>query len=305
MTAGSGVQIDPAALMRIRNLDLRARRVVEGFYNGLHRSPFHGFSVEFSQYRPYSVGDDPRNLDWKLFARSDRYHIKQFEDETSRRCYLVVDQSRSMQYGSLTYDKSQYARTLAATLAYFLTQQRDSVGLLTFGDEAIDFLPARHRPGHFRRLLAMLEREFDASGTNLEKPLEKVAATVRRRGLVIIISDFLAPADNLKLHLSHLIGRGHEVMVLRVLDPAERELSLGEPAMIRDLESGQEIYVDPNVAAGPYRAAFQRHEEQVQQACDSLGITLAKMDTDQPLEDALYELVRLSVYRGSGGGRRR
>ncbi len=138
--AGVAVQIDPLAVMRIKDLQLRAKAVVEGFYNGLHRSPYHGHSVEFSEYRPYSVGDDLRGLDWKLFARSDRYYIKKFEDETNRRCYLVLDQSQSMGFGSLEYSKIDYARTMVATLAYYLTMQRDSVGLMTFDETIGDFI---------------------------------------------------------------------------------------------------------------------------------------------------------------------
>ena len=300
----TAAQVDPAALMRIRNLDLRARRVVEGFYNGLHRSPFHSFSVEFSQYRPYSVGDDPRGLDWKLYARTDRYHIKQFEDETSRRCYLLVDQSRSMSYRTLSYDKAEYARTVAATLAYYFTLQRDSVGLVTFGEDVTDFLPARHRPGHFRRLLALLDKPFDAADTSLIKPLEKLAAMVRRRGLVILISDLLAPLDALKQHLAHLTGRGHEVMVLRVLDPGELELPLTEPAMVHDLESGREIYIDPSTARQQYRDQFAAHQQQIQSECDQLGIHLAQLPTDGAVEDALYELINGCIYRNLAKGAR-
>lgn len=287
----SAVRIDPIALMRIRDLQLRAKHVVEGFYNGLHRSPLHGFSVEFSQYRPYSVGDDLRNLDWKLYARSDRYHIKQFEDETSRRCYLVVDQSLSMHYGTLPHDKAEYGRTVAATLAYFLTRQRDSVGVLTFGDEVIDFLPARHRPGHFRRILMMLEQSASGKSTDLAKPLERIAAMVRRRGLVILISDLLAPIDQLKSHLAQLRSRGHEVMILRILDPAELSLPIDAPTMLRDSESGREIYVDPVVAKEEYQNRFKEHQSEVQLACDSLGIRFTTMRTDNPIEDALFELV--------------
>src|SRR3954465_1587194 len=144
--------IEPKALMTIRSLELRARAVVEGFWNGIHRSPYHGFSVEFSEYRQYTPGDDLRYLDWKLFARSDRYYIKRFEDETNLRCYLLVDLSRSMGYGSLQYTKVEYARTAAATLAYFLSLQRDAVGLVTFDEGIADYLPARFRPGHLHRL---------------------------------------------------------------------------------------------------------------------------------------------------------
>lgn len=292
--------VDPATLMRIRNLQLRSRRAVEGFYNGLHRSPYHGFSVEFSQYRPYVVGDDPRGLDWKLFARSDRYHIKQFEDETSRRCYLVVDQSRSMEYGTLSYTKAEYARTIAATLAYYLTLQRDSVGLLTFGDDVMDFLPARHRPGHFRQLLASLQRSAEGARTDLRKPLERVAAMVRRRGLVILISDLLAPVDELKTHLAHLRARGHEILLLRVLDPSEIEFRLDAPAMVHDLESGQDVYIEPEAAREIYRRRFDEHQQTVRAACDALGVSYSTLPTDQPVDAALYDLLSMTVRRGAG-----
>src|SRR6056297_1641288 len=175
------VAIDPRAVMRIKDLQLRARAVVEGFYNGLHRSPYHGFSVEFSEYRPYTTGDDLRGLDWKVFARSDRYYIKKFEDETNRRCYLVLDQSKSMAFGSLEYSKIEYARTLVATLAYYLTLQRDSVGLMTFDEEIGDFISARRREGHLRQMLVSLSRPVSGSGTDLDKPLKQIAALVRRR----------------------------------------------------------------------------------------------------------------------------
>ena len=184
--------------MRIKSLQIRARVAVEGFIKGIHRSPYHGFSVEFSEYREYSPGDDPRYLDWRLYARSDRYYVKRFEDETNLRCYLVVDTSRSMGYRSGPYSKSDYARTAAATIAYFLATQRDAVGLLLFEDRITEYLPARYRPGHLRRLMAALEREPAGRATNLVEPLEQIAATVRKRGLIILISDLLAPTDSLQ-----------------------------------------------------------------------------------------------------------
>src|SRR6185295_10996358 len=169
--------ISPQALMSIKNLELRARVVVEGFWHGLHRSPYHGFSVEFSEYRQYSPGDDPRYLDWRLYARTDRYYIKRFEDETNLRCHLLVDLSRSMGYGSQKYTKVDYARTAAATLAYFLSTQRDAVGLVTFDEQIADYLPPRYRPGHLRRLMLCLERAVAGTSTDVSAPLEQVAAT--------------------------------------------------------------------------------------------------------------------------------
>src|SRR5436189_5292242 len=156
-TLPPGSLIDPKTLMSIRNLELRARVVVEGFWNGIHRSPYHGFSAEFTEYRQYTPDDDPRYLDWRVFARSDRYFIKKFEDETNLRCFLVVDMSRSMGYGSSGYSKADYSGTLAATLAYFLYLQGDAVGLLTFDDQIREYLRARHRTGHLRHLMLALE----------------------------------------------------------------------------------------------------------------------------------------------------
>src|SRR3954462_3838424 len=217
----SAALIDPQALMTIRSLELRARAVVEGFWNGLHRSPYHGFSVEFTEYRPYSPGDDPRYLDWKVFARTDRYFIKKFEDETNLRCHLLVDQSRSMEYGSRDYTKAHYASTLAATLAYFLHLQGDAVGLLTFDEQVRDYLPPRHRVGHLRQLMLALERPATGRATNLTAPLERITALIRKRGLVALISDFLAPIDRLERNLIALTAGGHEFTVFHLADPAE------------------------------------------------------------------------------------
>ena len=149
--------VSPTAVMQIKNLELRAKIVVEGFMSGLHRSPYHGFSVEFTDYRQYSIGDDLRYLDWKLYAKQDRYYIKRFEDETNLRCYLLVDMSHSMGFWSGNYSKLEYAKTLAASLAWFLNRQRDAVGLVTFGDQIVDMIPPRYRAGHLRRLMLTLE----------------------------------------------------------------------------------------------------------------------------------------------------
>src|SRR4051794_17264523 len=255
--------IDPQTLMRIKSLQMRARVAVEGFLKGIHRSPYHGFSVEFSEYREYTPGDDPRYLDWRLFARSDRYYVKRFEDETNHRCYLVLDTSRSMGYRSGAYSKSDYARTAAATIAYFLSTQRDAVGLIAFEDKITEYLPARYRPGHLRRLMAALEREPTGRATDLAAPLEQIAATVRKRGLIVLISDLLAPVETLRTRLGYLRSRGHDVVVLRVLDPAERQFGFTTPAMFHDVESGREIYIDPDGAREGYLRRFAAHAAEV------------------------------------------
>lgn len=307
-----GSLIDPRALMRIKSLQLRARLVVEGFFAGLHRSPYHGFSVEFSEYRQYSPGDDPRYLDWRLLARSDRYYIKRFEDETNLRCYLLVDLSRSMDYGSLEWTKADYARTAAATLAYFLNTQRDAVGLVTFEARIAEYLPARHRPGPLRRLMLALERAAAGNSTDLAAPLEQIARTVRKRGMVVLVSDLLAPLDDVTRQLGYLRSRGHEVVVLRTLDPAEIDFNLGDAAMFRDVESGRELYVDPAAARREYLERFRQHDEALRRACRDLGIEYMLLRTDGPLELALFDFVRLrkrAAGRAAGlgglGGRRR
>src|ERR1051325_9378070 len=196
--------IDPQALMTIRSLELRARAVVEGFWSGLHRSPYHGFSVEFTEYRQYTPGDDPRYLDWRGFARSDRYFIKKYEDETKLLSHPLVDQSRWMDYGSRGYTKIPYASTLAATLAYFLYLQGDAVGLLTFDEQVRDYLPARHRTGHLRHIMLALEKPATGRATDLAAPLKQIVEIVRKRSLIILLSDFLSPCERLQPDLTSL-----------------------------------------------------------------------------------------------------
>jgi uncharacterized protein (DUF58 family) len=290
--------------MRIKSLQLRARVVVEGFLSGLHRSPYHGFSVEFTEYRQYSPGDDLRYLDWRLYARSDRYYLKRFEDETNLRSWLLLDLSRSMGYGSLDYDKASYAKTAAATIAYFLSLQRDAIGLITFDAAIKEYLPARFRPGHLHRLMMCLEHAPAGTATDLATPLEQVAKTARKRGLVILVSDLLAPLDLLETRLGYLRSRGHEVVVLRVLDPAEVDFPFQEASLFQDLESGRELYVDPQLARQRYEQRFREHAAGLATVCNRLGIDLMQLRTDQPLELALFDFLSSRLRRGRQVSRR-
>jgi len=297
--------IDMVALMRIKDMHLRAKSVVDGFHNGLHRSPLHGFSVEFSEYRPFSEGDDPRTIDWKLFARSDRYFIKKFEDETNRRCYLVVDQSKSMEFGSIEYSKIDYARTLAATLAYYLTLQRDAVGLLTFEATVTEFLAARYRPGQLKRILSILERAPQGTSTDVQRPLAHLADMVRHRSLILIVSDFLVPVASMRQALSFLRARNHEVMLIRVLDPVEVELNWSKSNMIMDLESGNEMFVDPNSMRATYQKKFREHENALIELCGQLGIGWTSLQTNESVEHALFDLLYRQQNSGSCSNRSR
>ncbi len=298
-TAASATSfLDPGALMAIRNLDLRARAIVEGFWHGIHRSPYHGFSVEFTEYRPYAPGDDPRYLDWKLAARTDRYYIKKFEDETNLRCYLVVDQSRSMMFGSKSWKKLDYARTLAATLAYFLSQQGDAAGLLTFDERIREYLPARHRPGHMHRMMLALEKAPAGVSTDLGTPLNRIAELTQKRGMIVFVSDLLAPAESLERPLSLLTTSGHEVIIFQVLDPAELTFDFANPSRFLDLETGRDLFLDPSLARHDYLEKFNAHLAAVRGICQRLGTTLVQLDTTRALELALFEFLQGRATRG-------
>jgi uncharacterized protein (DUF58 family) len=290
--------VDSKALMAIRSLELRARVVVEGFWNGLHRSPYHGFSVEFTEYRPYTPGDDTRYLDWRLYARSDRYYLKKFEDETNLRCHLLVDQSRSMAYGSLDYSKSDYARTLAATLAWFLNEQGDAVGLFTFAERIRDFLPARHRHGHLRQLMLALEREPEGGTTNLGEPLRRVAELARKRGLIVLISDLLAPVDELERNLGRLAAAGHELVIFQVLDPNEVAFDFRRAMLFQDVESQKDFYLDPEAVRSEYQRRLQSHSQSVESICRKLGFAFHRVVTNQPMDLALLDFLRSRSRRG-------
>ena len=294
----NAARISPEALIRIKNLELRAKIVVEGFMSGLHRSPYHGFSVEFTDYRQYSPGDDLRYLDWKLFARQDRYYIKRFEDETNLRCYLLVDLSKSMGFGSLEYSKAEYAKTLAATFAYFLNRQRDAVGLLTFDDQIQEMIPPRFRAGHLRRLMLGLEHSTAGTSTDIAAPLEQLAQSVSKRGMVVLVSDLLAPVSQLHQNLGYLRSQGHDVMIIRTLDPNEIEFDFSQASMFQDMESGREIYVDPQSAAAEYKQRFEEHEAEVKETCDLLGVDYFSISTAQPLEAALFNLIQARSQQG-------
>ncbi|MDQ8200619.1 DUF58 domain-containing protein [Pelagicoccus enzymogenes] len=284
--------IDPEALLAIRDLELRARIVVDGLWSGLHRSPYHGFSVEFSEYRQYSPGDDLRYLDWKALARTDREYLKIYEDETNLRCTIAMDSSKSMGFTSGSYPKSEYAKTLAATLSYFLLQQRDIVGLARFDEDVSDYLAARWRPGHLKRVFALLERPSQGLSTNIEKTLSSLVRICRKRGLVILVSDFLSDAQNWRQALAHLTAMGHDVRALQILDPAEQNLAFGKAAYWEDMESGDTLYVDPDSMRQRYRERFLARQAQLEDVFRTTGVRHQIITTDQALDQALLDFVR-------------
>lgn len=285
---------DLPALLALRHLEWRVRAVMEGLRVGLHRSPFAGSSVEFSEYRPYSSGDDLRHLDWRVLARTDRHYLRKHEEETNLLAWLVIDASRSMEFGSVPgATKMEYARTLVATLAWFLHEQRDLSGLARFHRGLIDVIPPRARPGHLRRILAALEQPADGADSDLGGALRGLVRLCRRRSLVVVVSDFLAPVENWSGALAELVMAGHDVRAMQVLDPAEPGLdTLSMAARWEDLETGSTRYVDPAKSRDAYREKFASHAESVRAACDRAAVPLFTAMTSEPLDRVLLSFLR-------------
>ena len=284
---------DPAALLELRDLELRVRAVMEGMRLGLHRSPYRGHSVEFAEYRPYTPGDDLRRLDWRVLARTDRLYLRQHDEDTNLRCWLMLDASRSMAFGSRPVaTKMAYARTLAATLAAVLQRQGDVVGLIPFDEQLRQVVPPSQRPGHLRRLFGAIERQPVDGRTALGGALSAAARLLRRRSLLVIVSDFLNPPEEWQAALAELAASGHDLRAIQVLDPAEPELEgLDQTALWEDLETGQTRYIDPQKARTGYRLRFNHHLEAIRATFQQLGVLHFPVLTDQPLGRALHRVL--------------
>ena len=287
MADARGGFLDPATIARLGTLDLKARTIVEGFLTGLHRSPFKGFSVEFAEYRQYLPGDDLATLDWKVYARTDRHFIKKFEEETNLECHLLLDVSKSMGYASGPVTKLQYGSYLAAALAYLMNRQRDAVGLIAFDDEIIEMRPASARAGHLTSLLVTLERLKLGDQTNVAKPLKDLAEAIRKRGLVVLISDLLDDPDRVLEGLKHFRYRGTEVIVFQILDPAELNFPFEQVARFRDVETSEEVLAVPSTVRPMYLRAIQDLQEQYRRELQLAGIDYVMLDTSVPLETGL------------------
>ena len=279
--------LDPAVIARIGSMELRARAVVEGFLSGLHRSPAQGFSVEFSEYRQYMPGDDTSLIDWKLYARSDRHYVKKFEEETNLECHLLLDVSGSMGYGSGGVTKQEYGAYLAASIAYLMNRQHDAVGLLAFADRIVQHLPASARPGHLRRLLLALDALRAERGSDLSKPLDRLAEALSRRGMAVLISDLLDDPAEVVRGLRHLRFRGVDVIVFHLLDPAELTFPFENAARFRDLETGAELTAVPSAVRARYLEEVQAFIALYRRELQLAGIDYCLVDTSQALDAAL------------------
>ena len=288
--------LDPKILAGIANLELTAKTVVDGFIAGLHRSPDFGFSQEFAEYRQYVPGDDLRMVDWNVFARADRLYLKRYRGETNTRVTILLDRSGSMEFQADGVRKIDYARFLAASLAYLAHHQRDAVGLISFDDEVRDYVAPSSRHGQWMKVLFGIDHAEPGNRTDFAKPFLLFQELLRRRGIVIVISDFFAEPKHVVRTVAPLRHRGNDVMLFHVLDPQEVRPRLDGPRIMIDMETAQEIEVSPEYASGTYRNRIAAHLEALRTESEGAGIGYHLVETDKPLDEALREY--LSVRQG-------
>jgi len=281
--------LTPDIISRLNNLSLKARFVVEGFIVGLHQSPYHGFSVEFSEHRAYGAGDEIRHVDWKLWGKTDRFFIKQFEEETNLKSYLLVDQSLSMTYKSKKMTKLEYAQILAASLGYLMLKQQDAVGLTLFDDRIRVNIPARSKRSHLNIILSQMQNIIAGPETTIAPVLHKTAEAIKKRGLIILISDLFDDPDKVLSGLQHFRYKGHEVIVFHVLDPQELTLDFTQRTRFRDMESGEEIVTDPWHIQSDYQKSMEQFCDYIKSNCRQKNIDYVQLSTDLPLDIALSE----------------
>ncbi|MEO5510119.1 MAG: DUF58 domain-containing protein [Longimicrobiales bacterium] len=279
--------IDPHVLASIGNLQIVARAVVDGFINGLHRAPHLGLSLDFAEHRPYMPGDDIRRVDWRLYARTDRYHVKQYEADTNANFMVMVDVSKSMGYGSGSITKLDYARFLAASLAYFSSLQRDRVGLITFAKEILEYVPNSAR--HLDTLLHTVASTQPRGASDYAAVLLKAQDLLRRRGIIVIVSDLYDDPAAIAAALAPLSLRGHDVIVFHVLDPAEHVLPFDAATSIEDLESGERLPVVPAALRDRYHELMREHIEALNRKLSDQRIDYIGLRTDEPLDRVLFE----------------
>jgi uncharacterized protein (DUF58 family) len=280
--------LDPATVSKLASIELKARLVVEGFIVGLHRSPYHGFSVEFAEHRQYMPGDDFRHIDWKVYGKSDRFYIKQFEEETNLKAYILLDASRSMGFKSDGISKLEYGSYLAASLAYLMLRQQDAPGLLVYDEKVRAYIPPKGARSHITPILAQLNDAQPSNQTDSSVAFHELADRIKRRGLIIVISDLLDDPDRMLLGLKHFRHRQHEVIVFQILDPFERSFAYRSEARFKDMETGRELLADPWQVREAYMTRLKEYAEHITHVCREAQIDYQLLDTSVPFDRALF-----------------
>lgn len=282
-------RLDPFLISKLKTLELRAKTVVEGFRVGLHRSPYHGFSVEFSEHKSYMQGDPIKNIDWKVFGKSDKLFVKQYEEETNLACNILLDVSASMDYKNKgILSKLEYAKTLAASLSYMMITQQDSVGISLYSDKIESYYPPRSTRVYLNTLLKALENIIPNNKTNTASCLSSVAEKINKRGLVIIISDFFDNLDEITNALKHFKYKKNEVIVFQILDPIEKSFAFEKDAIFVDKETNDEITTQPHQIKNDYQLAMNKFLEQLKNKCLNNKIEYNQIETTLPFDRALF-----------------
>ncbi|MEX0711866.1 MAG: DUF58 domain-containing protein [Pirellulales bacterium] len=291
--------LDPRMLAKLQGLELRARLIVEGYVSGVHRSPYHGFSVEFAEHREYVPGDDLRYVDWKVFAKTDKVYLKQYEEETNLVTYLLLDTSESMLYKSdpAALSKLEYAQCLAAALSWLILQQQDSVGLVTFDREVRSLVRASSNPSHLKQLLHVMEQSVAERKTASGPIFHDLAERLKKRGIVIVLSDLFDDVPSMLAGLKHFRHRRHEVVLFHVLDPAELDFPFRDTMLFKGLEQWPDVLTDPAALRKAYLQEFQSFVRQLKHGCRAQRMDYVGIRTDQPLDVALSTYLSSRITR--------
>jgi uncharacterized protein (DUF58 family) len=282
--------LKPEVISKLANMDLRARLVVEGFITGLHKSPYHGFSVEFAEHRQYMPGDEIKHIDWKIYGRTDRYYIKQFEEETNLKAYLIVDASKSMDYSSGGHvRKLEYASYLSAALAYLMIKQRDAVGLAVYDEKIREYLPPRSTKSYLNLIFKELANLKASNKTGTAPSLHEIAERIKRRGLVVVLSDFFDNPDRVISAFKHFRHRKNEVIIIQILDPLEKSFAFGRDAVFKDMETSEEMMTQPWHIQKSYQEAMREFLDRYKKECRENDIDYLLVDTSTPFDVALLE----------------
>ena len=284
--------LEPEMVARLSNMSLRARLVVEGYIIGQHKSPFHGFSVEFAEHRAYGPGDEIRHIDWKLYGKTDRFFVKQYEEETNLRSYILLDTSRSMEYKSNKISKLDYGNYLSAALAYLMINQQDGVGLTLFDNQIQTFIPPRSKPSHVNTILTHLDKTGSGKDTDVGIVLHEMAERIKKRGLIILISDLFDETENIINGLKHFRHNKQEIIVFHVMDRKELNFDFSNRTKFKDMETDEQITTEPWKIRKIYQKAIQSYQDELRLRCREQKIDYVPLFTDQNLDLALNEYLK-------------
>lgn len=289
--------MDPQAIQRIARLDLRARFIIEGLLAGSHRSPFHGFSVEFSEHRKYVPGDEISTIDWSVYGRTDRYFVKKYQAETNAQCHILMDTSNSMQYASNGVSKLEYATSIAAALGYLMIRQSDPVGLITFDRNIRKVIPPKSRRNHLFAILKSLSTTEPKGTTHLGRSLRQMAGLIRKRSIIIVLSDFLDEPERILSPVNYFRFRKHDIILFQILDHAERTFPFQNLSTFQDLETGDRMLLDPAVLQKEYCALLEKHNETIRRGASDARAEYVLMDTQTPFDVALMAYLSMRCRR--------